>query len=370
MRLFLLILFFLNTFSLSALSTESDINGAKNFEKYSLKLGIKTDLSYYNDGLKEGLTGEKSSTATLSLSALEVEIFDQNKSSKFEYYFKFDLLSESPVNQGFTSFNLSKEVKFFIGKIRVNQGGWHVKDRSIGTVARGIYEKEHMPFDETAVLFAFSTDIAGEITLQFLNDPVKPSPFPDAPYWNSYEKQPAVTVEWIGEFGPFYPLLQLGSYDFSHSKYFLLGTKTRMSSLTASFDFVQDLRSHKVKDLDGYKNLQGILQSWSFNCSYEYKNILRPGLFVSSFDYREPEDENTNSQLVDYKGNNTEIVGEETSFNDNGYVWSISADYLGINEEVQPYIAIIGRSAKWIVPLKGIETKTDLKFNMGIIGRI
>lgn len=360
----------MNSFSLYASSSDNDVNTSTTKIDSSIKLGIKTDFSYYNDGLREDSTQKNSPTGSFTLSALEVEFFNQLNIKNVKYHLNLDLLSEMPVKLGFASYDLSKSTQVSLGKIRVNQGGFHVKNHSFDTRAVGIYEKEHMPFDENAVLLACSTDIAGKVTLQLLNDPIKGSPFPDAPYWNSSEKQPTVTVEWIGEFGPFLPLIQLGSYDFSHSKYFVLGTQTTMSSLRASFDFIQDLRSHKVADSTGYKNLQGILQSWSFSGSYEFKHKLRPEFFVSSFEYREPKDEKINENLIDYEGNNTEIVGEETSFNDNGYTWMVSVDYLGMKEEVQPYMAIIGRSAKWINPSRGIETRRDLKLNMGIIGRI
>ena len=339
-------------------------------ENKKFNLGLRLDFEYYDDGL----TSERQRTKAGSffLSALNLGYQGFIRDPKVFLSMRFSLLSNETLEWGYMSYFISKTTHLSFGKMLINQGGWYAKEVDFWNFAKSIYESKFLPFEKYSPAASASFNIAGQISLQLTNDVIIESTNPAYTYWNKANKQPAMTVEWIGAFGPIQPLIQLGTYDFSHSKFFVLGAKAEMGPFSSSIDYAQDLRSAKVQENEKPKDVQGIIQSWTFDSSYEIESTLKVGFFLSSFDYRQPEDKAINQNIINQKGNSesTLMNGGDTPFDDNGLVWSVYTYFLSFKKGWQPFLSLVGRSGRWLSESGAAENKGDLKFSTGIIGRL
>jgi hypothetical protein len=268
-----------------------------------------------------------------------------------------------------------------IGRQQVMQGGWDNWNDTSGQHAMGVYTNG-WAFDKFADALTFNFNVAGQVSLQLVNDVTKDDAM-HMGYWNK-NAHPTYIVGWNGNFGPISPLLHIGTYDNQKSKWFDLGIKTSMSGLNAYLDFTQNTMSHAVADGDKMKSKEDVATAITLYAAYNVKKTVMPWLYYSSYDVKQYEDKTSGAE--DMKGNSMASAAAEMDawtkaganwdssryFMDNGSVFGIGADLTSFGDNWAPYLAIVQRSGKFLDPADSTktDTKSEMMIKLGAYGTI
>jgi len=270
------------------------------------------------------------------------------------------------------------------GVDRINEGGWENKNHGYETMVLSPYTAAFLPLqtashdsDKPVMALNVKAGDAGHVTLQLTDDTVDTS----GEHFSTENKQPAMTLEYMGDFGGIMPLVQFGSYDANHSKYFDLGVGLNMMNMGLYFDFMNDNRAHKVPG----KTLTDNMQTISLDLSYTLPGVAKPFLKYATYNNKQgvtagDTEAKANPSLAAIGGEVTAAGGtmaqalaaaqSSDAFSDNGSVWSIGSEFLMEGNHYRPFLAFVGRSGKFLKGTTGTdsETKSDTSIKLGVLG--
>ena len=356
------------------------------------KLGLefRTEFNYDNDGLKKD---DATKTGKFSLARLR-PVLSGKITPDVSFKLRYNMIKSTVVKDNNTPQNTLATVEgggidfayadwklasmfgVMFGKIQVGQGGWAAKQPGATAFAYGTYWTSYMPFAYFAdgVQPYVNVDGIGKFSLQLVNDVVTTST-PTQGDWNTANKQPAYILEYAGDIGGIMPLVQVGRYDMVHSMYYVVGARAKLAGVDAAFDYVVDNRSDKAADENGKaKDFVNTINSINLMGSYTVPKLIKPALFLSKFDVKQA----TGKSAVTTNGVTAVVEKEDakantaggTAFNDNNLQWCISANYLGVGDGWEPYIAILNNSGDFYKAATGTEKESNSKMEikLGVIG--
>ena len=240
-----------------------------------------------------------------------------------------------------------------------------------------VLDQGNLAFADYTPMIALSMKVAGEVKLQLVNDVHGNKGDATDAHWNKTE-HPTWILGWMGQFGGIYPMVDIGSYDNNKSRYFDVGVKTAMAGLNATLDFHSDSEVFKGADAKGKaKGFTETKTGLALNVAYEMKGSMTPWFHYSSFDAKQPTDKDAG--LEDAKTNSYVAASGSTpghyTWDDNGSVIGVGADFAFMGKGWTPYVAIVTQSGKFDKNLgKGAkveeESKSEMNLKLGVLGEI
>lgn len=346
--------------SVTSLSLLAFATVARAADDASAKVGFEYHASLKHDdhGLTErsgGADPVKTTNIMLNNAKLNVEGV---ATKDVDYRFRYNMTGNS-LELGYANLKLNPMINFLIGRYKVREGGFEVRDYGYDTIASSDYLAA-LPFSiySDMVQVQLNMDF-GTISLQLLDDRLPAAgatAAAAATMYNTSSKQPAWIVEWLGSFGDWSPLVQLGSYDLNHSKYFVVGVNGKVSGLGLSLDYVSDQRAIKAGD----KTLTDTHSNINFGASYALAGWT-PWLKFSKYDVSE----STDSALrpKETEGNDGSTVGAE-DFEDNGQMIQVGVNCDAFKAAYVPYAAIVSHSGTFLGTDATDASKTATLSNM------
>lgn len=368
-------------FTLSSISFGQDKKEAGEFKiggvEGKLGLEFRTEFNYDNDGLVK----EPNKTGKLSLARLR-PVISGKITNDVSFKLRYNMINQTKVKDtngaestdrtveggkldfAYADWKLASLFGIMFGKIQVAQGGYATKQAGAYAFAYGKYWDSYMPFDKFSdgVAPYASIDGVGKFSLQLINDLVTDT----GAEWNGAKnKQPAYILEYAGDFGGIMPLVQVGRYDMVHSMYYVIGAKAKLAGVDAAFDYVVDNRSEKGLDTAGKaKDYINTINSINLMGSYTVPKLIKPAIFISKFDVKQAKNDVAGTD--DAKANTA-----VPTFDDNNMQLCVSANYLGVGDGWEPYVAILQNSGdfyKDIATSTEKESKSKMEIKLGVIG--
>jgi hypothetical protein len=335
------------------------------------KLGgeFRSELIYSDNGLMKKKGSDPEATTGIGVSAVNIKL-DGKVNPATDYSFRFNLLGTGvlgPVEIAYGKHWFTNSIGFSIGRQTVLQGGFDNIDGGYKSHATGIYA-DNMSFNPNEDMIALHLKVAGEITLQIVNDRYVDGPGRmGAANWNTGRHQTFV-AGWRGNFGTVTPMLNIGSYDNNKSRWMDLGIKTSMAGLDASLDIYQNTFTNKVTVGKKNEEPQDVATSITLNLAYNIAKTATPFLYFSTYDAKQADDSKlglkdrkTNSYATDADGNLTGGM----NWDDNGVVWAIGTDLHMMGNGWSPFFALVNRSGKWEDSAGKEETKSEMMIKLG-----
>jgi hypothetical protein len=181
-------------------------------------------------------------------------------------------------------------------------------------------------------------------------------------YYTEVSKQPAMNLQWIGEFGSLKPLIQYGTYDTNHSNHYSLGFAFKQENILAWVNYATDNQVSKnaagEEETDARSNI-------SFHAEYQIGSY-RPFVRGMIFDVKQ--------DGTDLKANSSATVKDLAGeIDDNLTNYTAGAFYTGWGESFKPYLGYVGHQAKFYEDLSAgsAETvsKTQTMIKLGVISK-
>lgn len=261
------------------------------------------------------------------------------------------------------------------GKIKINQGGWDFKNYDYSTLMGTVYTDTDMPLPMYAAGYELMVKAggAGDISLQLTDDVVactaKACAGNTDKRFNKENKQPAWTLQYMGDFGGIKPLFQLGSYDINHSKYIALGLGYEGMGLDAYLDFIQDSRMYALTVGTEDKKFTDTHSTYTLDVGYTIAKVARPFLKYSAFNVKDATDSAVTAIATEPTSNATPTAAG-TSYEDNATQWALGSSFLMEGNHFRPYFALVnttGKFAKAVDPTTS-ESKSDMQIKLGVMG--
>lgn len=334
---------------------------------------LRGEALYQNHGIAR-LGGQKAKPTTgLEVQHAELTLKSQ-VAPELETAWGLDLLAKRGTALDYayvTRWFVQHAVGVAAGQMRVMQGGWdNASYESYTAHAVGTYAK-NLVYPETAPMIAITAKVAGEITLQVLNDKV--AGVDAAASWNQ-TKHATWALGWHGEFGPITPLVDIGSYDNNKSRWVDAGIKTEMNGLTATLDlFNKNQVTRYVTTAGVARSKADVSTGMTLGAAYEIKGVATPWFYFSSFDDRQAEDDELTLRDREYNTSRDEagqLVFDK--WDDNGQVIGTGINLNALSKGWIPYLAVVNRSGKFEDdrnPAQGKE-KSELLVRLGVLGSL
>lgn len=297
----------------------------------------------------------------------------------FEYYVRYDFVKPSKGKDGLdyakVTWWATPSLGLTFGKDRVNQAGWDPKEGSVFRLTASPYvdlagKSTGQPFASEAPVFSAQYKLGdpGVITIQLTDDVVKSSAagVTSRAQFNKENIQPATTFEYQSQFGAIAPLLQVGSYDINHSKFYVVGLKADVAEVHTFVDYVIDNKSVQItadeKDMT-------VITSATWHIDYNVSQVARPFLKVISY--------NVKDAKTDVKGNvgfdptkKTESAFESGAITDNALVFTIGSWLLPVGDKFRPYLAYTSKTSNFLKgsSVEETEGKTEGHIRFGVAG--
>ncbi len=326
----------------------------------TMKLGVEYRASIKHDdhGL-EKRTGGPDPVKTTNIDLHSVKLNAEGAATKdVDYRVRFNTLGA--LELGYVNLKLTPMVSFLMGRYKVREGGFEGRNYGYDTVAGSDYFGA-MPFGIYSDMAQVQLNMDfGTISVQLLDDVVAPAGF------NTANKQPAFIVEWLGSFGDWTPLVQLGSYDMNHSMYFVVGVSGTVSGLGLSLDYVNDQRAIKA----GTKELTDTHTNINIAANYKMASFT-PWLKVSMYNVAESTDSAARPKAAEANG--LDPATGAAMFNNNGQTIQIGADCTAYGSAYVPYAAVVMHSGEFqgtdvANPAKK-ETLSNMTMEFGVHGK-
>ena len=226
------------------------------------------------------------------------------------------------------------------------------------------------PFSAEAPVISaqFKLGDPGTVTIQLTDDVVKSTTAgaTSRAEFNKSSQQPASTLEYQGQFAWIAPLLQIGSYDINHSKYYVVGLKADANNVHSTLDYVVD---NKSVQLSADEKDTTVITSASWNIDYTVRQVVQPFLKLVSY--------NVKDAKVDIKGNSafnpaktTAPTYEPSAISDNATLYTVGAWAIPMGDTFRPYLAFTSKTAKFL-KIDGsdeTESKTENHIRIGVAG--
>ena len=347
----------------------------------SANLGFeyRAALVYDNNMYKKADADKEDPTKTAHFGPIDVlkATVKGDINEQVKYHFSYNLVS-SKTEYAKATWSPIEMMSVTLGSDKVKQNGWETYDVGSFKMFNSAYFNGNLPFENYASSLSLGFKAAGTVSLQLLNDRLNADQAnatgilesDDANDKSSrdfqksgQEKQPAMIIEWMGDFGmPVKPLIQIGSYDMNHSKYFTLGLKFAQDAISAQVDFTQDQRARLNEVSTGvFKEKVDTATNIALSASYNL-GAFEPFLKFTSFDVKQDDD--------DLKGNAIP-TSSGISIKDNETGIAVGSFIMQQGKSFRPFFSIVQMSEKNYVTLTDpdkIETRTDMKVMLGAAG--
>ncbi len=260
--------------SLAGLVLASNVHAAPEIE-----VGAEYQLNVINtnDGLNDKDYGKQTKTTSLNLKGAKV-IFRGKLSDQISWTVLYKA-KESELERYYLTNRVTDNLEITVGKQKIKTYGLHRKlTSSVTTPVIGAYLDNNPLKDKVALDITYK--LAGSLSLQLVDDyskcsdrttytnnpttnAVTASTTTSCTSWNggssagivtnsketqTTQKQPAVALEWYGNFGEFSPLVQYAVYDLGKSSTASAGVRYKTDSLDAYIDYTMDTRNNKGVD--------------------------------------------------------------------------------------------------------------------------
>jgi len=239
-----------------------------------------------------------------------------------------------------------------------NMGGWEFFNATYDAFAPSAYLK-HLPLDGVTPHLEQYVTVGnfGTASLQFMNDvvAVEGSTGADGLRFNTEQKRPISVFQYRGTFGGVTPLLQYAKYDNGKSSYMNLGVNVKVADLDAYVDYVSDSRALRAA-ANSDDSVSNAMSNIVLDLRYMYG---KHQIFFkySMFDVKQEDD---------VKGNT--VAGSNDDFDDNGNSLSLGV-VCKETDGFNPYASMEQRSAKFLKGTDETESRSDLAFNFGVMGK-
>ncbi|MEY4631112.1 MAG: hypothetical protein RIQ81_1232 [Pseudomonadota bacterium] len=203
---------------------------------------FRTELTHDDDGLVKIDSGAKQSKTTV-LGVEEVKAGLKGKfNDRTSYNFRLNFADGASVEHAHATWKATDMFAVTMGKDYVRQGGFSNADNEFNNVWGN--RAQYAAFDRYAESLSLHIMPGGShnVTVQLVND-VMPDDAATADVvegmasYNTTHKQPAAILEYTGEFGGISPIVQYGSYDLNHSKFFDVGLRAKFGATGLTFDY-------------------------------------------------------------------------------------------------------------------------------------
>lgn len=267
------------------------------------------------------------------------------------------------------------------GKININQGGWDQKHADYAALMNSVYTDSDLPLAANAPAYQLMVKAAGagNVTLQFTDDVVATAATQGQTTatranqrFNTANRQPAWTLEYAGDFGGIKPLVQIGSYDINHSRYYAIGLGYAAMGLDAYLDYIQDNRAFHTAATDGGddKKLTDTHTTYTIDVGYTIPKVARPFVKYSGFNVKDATSSDAVGVASTETKNNAQVGTSSTVFADNATQWALGSSFLMEGNHFRPYLALVNYSGKFD---KGDgtdsgESKSNMMIKLGVMG--
>jgi len=329
----------------TSLYAESHDHGSHPKVGLEYRAGISHD-----DGKLQETTGVDASSSTM-ISTDVVKLTAEGEAAEHvSYMFSYDALN-SAVHLANARLQLHDMLGLTIGRVKANQGGWHVKDfygeynAVEGNNAFG-YGSQAMPFSTWSDSISLHVALAGELTVQLVDDVMCDGSSATCVYKNTTNKGPAATIEWMGNFAGWMPLVQLASYDLNNSMAYSVGVKGGVAGLGLMLNYTADNRKNNLTDeTDAHSQIDVhvdySLGSW------------QPWLAYHAYDNKQG-------------GTDVKANGAMTDMSDNISAITLGVKCNAVGEGYVPYLALVQSSGTWFKDGTGAVDSTETRSGMAI----
>jgi hypothetical protein len=303
-----------------------------------MKIGaeLRSEGIWSDHGFSDSASYAASPTTEVTLTNLRLSFFgDLNPlDPNIEYNFKFYLLDDNDKTrfQGYLAYRIGP-FTFYLGKMKVHQGGWDQAMNSVATQVQGNYRKK-MVFSPFEPMLAVSFSTMGKISLQFVEDVTTEN----KGQWNENNHLTPI-ISWFGDLGVLAPVLAYGSYDNNKSYWVDLGIKAHLGSFIGRIDTKFDSYSNKVKEAGVLKNYADKSTSISVNIEHTIDTLARPWLYVSNFDRVQYTSKVANKKDSKVNASSSNASGESIyALDDNALTVGTGVDILSLGNQWTPFV--------------------------------
>jgi hypothetical protein len=365
---------------------------AKTTDLTSVKVGVldaklgmdyRAEIERHDHGLmkKDNVNEKPTATSNLALRVAKLRLsgkLDQGIDFKLVFNMQKTGTNDGVENALFTYW-LTDNLGFGMGKDKVKQGGFEMKQPAHEMFMYSAYKEASAPFYEYQPVAQLTAKMAGYWTLQVTED-VSKKKYSAAgvanPEARSSGQQPAAILEWMGDFYGVSPLIQVGAYDLGKSLYTNAGLKVSAGGFDGSADYMFDQRARYVAG----EKLTDKLTTVAVSASYLIGPV-RPFAKFTNFDVKQSDDKGSkdlsgNKKYLkvtkDDKGNIVTFSDADgnKNYEDNAQSWMVGT-FIGERKKLyRPYIAYVSRSGKFYKSTTSddTETKTESMVKVGLSG--
>lgn len=338
----------------NAMAQESAPNSMSNSMNWSGQ--FRAAFNYMNMGLNksDGYEPEAQSMISTEVASL---VANGKVNSKTDYEVRFNLLGgTSAVDYAWVRTKMGP-VNVTAGRLYVFQGGFDNKAVEYKKHGNGKY-MDNLMRSRYEDGINVGMDLAGELSLQILNDAPVRDAAGNATSWNK-ENQQTFVLNWTGQkFGPIMPIITYGTEDNQKSNWIDVGVKTAMAGLDASLDYSMMNVGTKTPDGEGFKNEVSTATSITLNVGYEIKGTATPFFYLSTFDNKQAG--------TDAKVNSAGTDGT-MNWDDNAMTLAVGADIDAVGgKDYTPFVEIVSNSGKWNDAKGDEETKSEMNIRVGV----
>lgn len=343
--------------ALTGATTKISMNGITAKASAYYRLELRRD----DHGLEATDGYTPTGTTTIAVPDFKIGL-DGELNHHLSYSILIDTVNSDTLEIGKVAWTINPTFTLVLGVDTVNQGGFENKFKGYNTIYLSPYAANLLPLPGSAPAVAVQAKIAGTVTVQLVED--KPTPGSNDP-----PMQPAMTVEWLGQFGEIQPLAQVGVYGNGNSKYVSLGANYATKSMQATLDYVMDFHSirygagAKAKRLDTvYNNI--VLEYW-------YKNLAAAEPFVKFIAFAAAEPDEKSLGLEDVSYNPYDADGKPT-LDDNATILSLGARMPLEGDALVPYAAVDLVAASFQKPSDptATEDRGQIVVQLGVAGAL
>jgi len=339
----------------------------------------RAGLTYDDHGIEDydGAADDPSATTNIDLEVARLSATGE-AAKNVTYKFRYNLLSNK-VEVGMVKLKHSDMISFSAGRMKVNQGGYNVKKEAYNNVSPGSEYNHSMPFEKYSDMFGLHFNLLGTLTVQILDDVQHErttnddgAVLSDNGFKNDKAKGPAMTVEWMGDFDGWKPLVQLSSYDLNKSMYFVLGVQGKAAGLGLSLDYIMDNRTNHQYADDGTtrtgEDAKNVLTGINAEVNYAMADFTP---WVEYHSYANKQGDNKDAGMEDQEGNvavATSMASESDYWDDNGTSISVGTNCNAMGQGYTPYLAVVQQSGKFLKADGETETLSNLMVKLGVFG--
>jgi|GEM_PF-1608061 len=342
--------------ALSATAYAGNVSVAGN--EAALGAEYRINFSRTDNGLMKDDDNKPKATTDISApwSALT---FAGKLSDKLSYDMNYMLTSDGGTwNWMGVEYACNEMFKTRVAQDGPHMGGWEFINATYDAFAPSAY-MSHLPMDGVMPHIEQFVTVGnfGTASLQFMNDvvAVEGSTGADGLRFNTEQKRPISVFQYRGTFGGVTPLLQYAKYDNGKSSYMNLGVNVKVADLDAYVDYVSDSRALRAA-ANSDDSVSNAMSNIVLDLRYMYG---KHQIFFkySMFDVKQEDD---------VKGNT--VAGSNDDFDDNGNSLSLGV-VCKETDGFNPYASMEQRSAKFLKGTDETESRSDLAFNFGVMGK-